>query len=137
MCIAFAWQAINSINRYADLRTEGKIVQGRWTASYIDPFTNEEIAAYAFVVDEKTYRGKQPNQTTANQYAQGQPVNIVYWVSDPKLSRVVGTEGYSIQNLIELVISIIIGALAGQFIFAYHRKCSAWILILKSFLTSR
>ena len=132
MCFAFAWQAINSINLYANLRSEGKVAQGYWTASYDDPFTQDEIAAYSFVVDDKTYRGKQPNHTTGNQFDQGEDVSIIYWVADPDLSRVLGTEGYRVQNLIELFISIFVGILALQFLVAYHLKHPAWIFILYS-----
>lgn len=132
MCIALAWQAVNAINLYAELRDNGNTVEGRWTSSYLAPMTEEEIATYAFVVDGKTYRGSQANPFAPTSIEQGAPIDIVYSISDPDFSRVAGTEDYSLQNVIEIVIGIIIGILTIQYLFAYHLKCSAWIFMIAS-----
>lgn len=134
MCFAFTWQAINAINLYADLRNEGNIAEGRWTASYADPATTEEIAAYSFTVDDKTYRGSQPNPISPAPIVQGDPVDIVYLTSDPTQSRVAGTEGYRIQSIIEIIISAVIAILAVQYLFAYHNRRPAWIFMVQSLL---
>lgn len=132
MCIALAWQAVNAINLYAELRDNGNIVEGRWTSSYLAPMTEEEIATYAFVVDGKTYRGSQANPFAPTPIEQGAPIDIVYSIADPDFSRVAGTEGYHILNVIEIIVSVIIGALAVQFLLAYHQKRSAWIFMISS-----
>jgi hypothetical protein len=132
MCIAFTWQAMNAINLYAEIRYNGNTVEGRWTSSYPAPMTGEEVATYAFEVDGITYRGSQPNPLAPTPIEQGAPIDIVYSIEDPDLSRVAGTEGYSVQNVIEIVISVIMSILAVQFLFAYHTQRSAWIFMISS-----
>jgi hypothetical protein len=129
MCFAFAWQAINAMNLYADIRNSGH-VQGRWVTTYVDPFDDTLIATYSFVIDDKTYRGRQPNPAPPNQFAKNDPVDIVYSMDNPKQARVAGTEGYRIQNLVELIVSVMIGFFTIQYMFAYYTESRAWILIL-------
>lgn len=130
MCFAFAWQAINAMNLYADIRNAGRVVQGRWVTTYVDPFNDTLIATYSFVIDGKTYRGRQPNPASPNQFTKNDPIDIAYLIDNPKQSRVSGTEGISIQNLLELIVSVIIGFFTIQYMFAYHTQRRAWILIL-------
>lgn len=132
MCIAFAWQAINAINQYANLRSNGEVVVGRWTSIYLAPMTEEEITTYAFEIDGNTYRGSQPNPFNAELVEQGGEIDIVYDVDNPKSSRIAGTENYQAQNIIELIISLFIGVMSVQFLFAYHFKRPAWIFIIKN-----
>lgn len=136
MCIAFGWQAMNAINLYAELRGNGQLADGRWTASYPDSMTGEEVVAYAFDVNGKTYRGSQSNPFASTSIQQGESVDIIYSVTNPKFSRIAGTEGYNLQNVIELILSLVIGIFAVQFLFAYHTKRSAWVFILHSLVTS-
>lgn len=132
MCIAFVWQAVNTINLYAELRYNGNTVEGRWTSSYLAPMTEEEIATYAFEVDGKTYRGSQPNPFAPTPIEQGAPIDIVYSIADPDFSRIAGTEGYRVQNVMEIVVSVILGILAVQFLLAYHTRRPAWVFMISS-----
>lgn len=131
MCIAFAWQAINAVNQYANLRSNGEVVVGRWTSVYLAPMTEEEVTSYAFEIDGKTYRGSQPNPFDTQLIEQGGDVDIVYDVDNPKSSRIAGTENYQAQNIVELIMSVLIGVMSIQFLFAYHFKRPAWIFIIK------
>lgn len=128
--VALAVQFWGRINKFAPLRSDGVLIEGRWIDRYREPQTGEYTAIYRFELNDKIYRGR---QTVAEEDygGDGQAVMIIYDPNNPELSRIQNTEQIVMTDVLVLCVATMIAILAAQYIFAYYRQQPSWYLILR------
>ena len=131
MSIAIGLQAYSDINKYAELRRNGSVIEGYWAGSFTNPSDDEFYGIYYFTVDDKAYNAQQILPSSIDYTASGDAISIIYLPGNPNTSRISGTEGYNVRSVVTLVICVLVAVFSFQYIVAYYTARSAWILQLR------
>jgi hypothetical protein len=129
LSIALGLQAYGEIFQFAGLRASGIETEGRWIDNYTEPNTNAPIVVYAFDVGEETYRNRQViPENLSEGVGSGDAVAVVYLPDNPEISRLAGTEGYSMFYIAQFIVSAIVAIFALQYVIARKMGWVAWML---------